>query len=167
MIPLRIYTDTSVIGGCLDPEFAAHSLRFVEQIKQRRIIVLISEVLVRELSGAPPGVRAIVDELPMEQVENVVIDAEVESLRDAYLESGIVTRRWEDDATHVAAASVAGADAIVSWNFRHIVRLDLMKRYNDVNRAMGYRHLNIVTPMEVAYGPLDESSEDDDLQEDI
>jgi hypothetical protein len=30
---------------------------------------------------------------------------------------GIVSPRWSDDAAHVAAATVARADAIVSWNF--------------------------------------------------
>jgi predicted nucleic acid-binding protein len=160
MTSLRIYTDTSVIGGCLDAEFAEHSLRLMEQVKVGRIVLLISEVVVRELTAAPTGVRAVLDELPLQHVENITIDADVEALRDAYIDAGIVSRRWEDDATHVAAATVAGADAIVSWNFRHIVRLDLMRRYNDVNRERGYRHLNIVTPMEVSYESLDEEAED-------
>jgi hypothetical protein len=56
--------------------------------------------------------------------------------------------RWIDDATHVAAASVAGADAIVSWNFKHIVRNDRIGRYNEVNIRHGYRPLMIVTPLE-------------------
>ena len=160
MNPLRIYSDTSVIGGCLDAEFAEHSLRFIDQVNAGRVVLLVSELLVGELTGAPPGVRSILESLPVEQLENVIIDDEVESLRDAYLEAGILSRRWQDDATHVAAASVAGADAIVSWNFRHIVRLDLMRRYNEVNRQMGYRHLNIVTPVEVAYEPYGEEDQD-------
>ncbi|MCP4249317.1 MAG: type II toxin-antitoxin system VapC family toxin [bacterium] len=160
MKPLRIYTDTSVIGGCLDAEFAEHSLRFIDQVNMGRVVLLVSELLVRELSGAPSMVRSIMEDLPMEQLENVIIDEEVESLRDAYLQAGILARRWQDDATHVAAASVAGADAIVSWNFRHIVRLALMRRYNEVNAKMGYRHLNILTPVEVAYEPDDEEDQD-------
>ncbi len=147
----RIYSDTSVIGGCLDVEFAEHSLQFIEQVNAGRVVLLVSELLVRELTWAPLAVRSILENLPAAQLENVIIDEEVESLRDAYLDAGILSRRWEDDATYVAAASVAGADAIASWNFRHIVHLDLMRRYNEVNRQMGYRQLNIVTPVEVAY----------------
>src|SRR5258708_6317695 len=133
MKPLRIYCDTSVIGGCLDEEFAEHSRSFIEQVRAGRVVLLVSEILVRELTGAPSAVRSILEGLPVKHLENVVIDAEVESLRDAYLRAGILAARWQDDATHVAAASVAGADAIVSWNFHHIVRLDLMRRYNEVN----------------------------------
>ncbi|MFA7238243.1 MAG: hypothetical protein WC058_15395 [Phycisphaeraceae bacterium] len=108
----------------------------------------------------PRRFAAILENLPVTQLENVIIDTEVESLRDAYLQAAILSRRWEDDATHVAAASVAGADAIVSWNFRHIVRLDLMRRYNEVNAQRGYRHLNILTPVEVAYESDDENEQD-------
>jgi hypothetical protein len=41
------------------------------------------------------------------------------------------------------------ADAIVSWNFKHIVRLDLIGRYNQVNRSLGHPNLVIITPLEV------------------
>ena len=49
----------------------------------------------------------------------------------------------------VAAATVARADAIVSWNFRHIVRLDKIKGFNQVNFEIGYAHLTIISPKEV------------------
>lgn len=159
MKPLRIYCDTSVIGGCLDEEFAEHSRQFIAEVVAGNFVILVSELLVEELTNAPAQVRHILDSLPVEQMEYVVIDEEVESLRDAYLEAGILSLRWRDDATHVAAASVAGADAIVSWNFRHIVRLDLMRQYNDVNPQKGYRHLTIVSPLEVVYEPHGEEED--------
>lgn len=55
----------------------------------------------------------------------------------------------------MAAATVARADAIVSWNFKHIVRLDKMKAYNQINLLNGYGILTIVSPKEVI---LDESN---------
>jgi hypothetical protein len=80
----------------------------------------------------------------------VPLTAEVVSLRDAYLRAGIVAEQWRDDATHVAAATIAGASAIVSWNFRHIVHLVRIERYNEVNRQEGYGPLVIVTPLEAS-----------------
>ena len=77
--------------------------------------------------------------------------------RNAYIAASILDERWADDATHVAAATVARADAIASWNFRHIVRLDKMKAYNRVNILNGYGVLTVVTPREVQ---LDEADED-------
>jgi hypothetical protein len=46
-------------------------------------------------------------------------------------------------------ATVTRADAIVSWNFKHIVRLDKMKAYNQVNLMNGYGILTIISPKEV------------------
>jgi len=67
--------------------------------------------------------------------------------------AGIVGPASRYDATHVAAASVARADAIVSWNFRHIVHFDKIKVYQRVNLDHGYGLLTIVTPRSViSYG---------------
>ena len=51
----------------------------------------------------------------------------------------------------VADATVARADAIVSWNFRHIVRVDKMRAYNQVNLQTGFGLLSIVSPQEVRF----------------
>ena len=55
-----------------------------------------------------------------------------------------------DDCKHIALATIAHADALVSWNFTHIVNLDLIKGYNGVNMMLGYSQLEIRTPEEVA-----------------
>ena len=145
----RIYVDTSVVGGCFDKEFDEDSRRLFRFAAERRITVLISEVVLDELAGAPEGVQAILPSLPPDSVEVVALTPEMLALRDAYLAERIVAPRGMTDATHVAAATVARASAIVSWNFRHIVRLDRIRLYNEVNRRRGYDPLVIVTPLEV------------------
>ena len=49
----------------------------------------------------------------------------------------------------MAAATIARADAIISWNFRHIVRLDKMKQFNQLNLLQGYGILTILSPLEL------------------
>jgi hypothetical protein len=51
-----------------------------------------------------------------------------------------------DEATHVSAASVIGCTAIVSWNFKHIVKLKTIIGVNGINRFMGYGEIEIITP---------------------
>ena len=149
MVPLRIYSDTSVIGGCLDREFSEDSTRFLKAVAKGRLVLLLSEIVLRELEGAPSQVRALLTSLPKGAVERVEITEEVLALRDAYIKAKILTSRSADDAAHVAAATIARADAIVSWNFRHIVRLDKMKAYNQINLLHGYGILTIISPKEV------------------
>jgi predicted nucleic acid-binding protein len=146
---LRIYADTSVLGGCFDAAFAKDSLRLIEGVRRRRVTLLVGEVLLAELAESPAEVQELLISLPEDAVERVSVSAEILQLRDAYIEAGVVGERWSDDAAHVATATVARADAIVSWNFRHIVRLDKMKAYNRVNVLNGYGILTIVTPREV------------------
>ncbi|EMO72840.1 hypothetical protein LEP1GSC120_0400 [Leptospira santarosai str. 200702252] len=40
-------------------------------------------------------------------------------------------------------------DVLISWNFKHIVRLDRIQGYNVVNEKLGYSSLEIRDPMEV------------------
>ena len=51
---------------------------------------------------------------------------------------------------HVAVASTNEVDIVVSWNLRHIVHYDRIRRFNGVNLLLGYKSLQIFTPMEVA-----------------
>ena len=61
----------------------------------------------------------------------------IAELGSAYLKANVVTKKSANDALHVAYATIARAAAIVSLNFKHIVRLDRMKGYNKVNLEMG------------------------------
>ena len=145
----RIYADTSVIGGCLDDEFSVESLHFIELVRKGRCVLLLSEIVLAELDGAPSEVQNVLLTLPEDAMERVELTYDVLELRNHYMEAKILGPEWIDDATHVAAATVARADAIVSWNFKHIVRLDKMKAYNQVNLLNGYGILTIISPKEV------------------
>jgi predicted nucleic acid-binding protein len=145
----RIYVDTSVIGGCFDEEFSEPSNSLIELVRNAKLILLVSDVVLRELEEAPNDVRNLISSLPDGCVERIYSNNEAFELRDAYLEAGILLPKWLDDLTHVAIATVSRADAIVSWHFRHIVRLDKMKAYNQVNLLKGYGILTIISPMEV------------------
>jgi predicted nucleic acid-binding protein len=158
--PLRVYVDTSVFGSVHDAAFAEASHQFFEWVRSGRIVVLVSERVVDEIGRAPLQVRTVLEGLGVESVEQVVVDEDVLALREAYIAAAVVGRTCEVDATHVAAATVARADAIVSWNFRHIVRLDRIKGFHRVNLQEGYGIIGIVSPQEVCFDDDDRSGED-------
>ncbi len=70
-------------------------------------------------------------------------------LQANYIEADILTEKYFDDAMHVAIATVAGCDFIVSWNFKHIVHFDKIPKYNAVNVLNGYGTIGIYSPLEV------------------
>jgi len=121
----------------------------MRRVKAGEVFLLLSDLLYEELVDAPERVRNVLGTLPPVHIRTVNQTDEVRRLRDAYLKAGILTPASLDDATHVALATVSGADAIVSWNFKHIVQLGKMKAYNEVNKSFGYPHLDIVSPREL------------------
>ena len=144
----RVYIDTSVFGGCFDVEFAEESLALFEMIRSGAYRAVISEIVLEELEDAPQRIREIVLSLPEKGLEFIAITEEIIQLRNEYEAAGILGPKWIDDMTHVAAATIARVDAIVSWNFKHIVRLDKMRAYNQVNLQNGYGILTIISPKE-------------------
>jgi len=65
-------------------------------------------------------------------------------------------RKSYEDCIHVAAATISRAHAIVSWNFKHIVRLDKIRAFNTVNLTLGYGMITILSPVDVYLENLDE-----------
>ena len=116
----RVYADTSVFGGVFDAAFRDATRLFFDQVRTGRFQLVTSAVVQAGIGPAPAGVRSLFEEM-LAQMEIVEITERVLRLRDSYLEAGIVSQRWSDDALHVATASISGCLLIVSWNFRHIV----------------------------------------------
>ncbi|MCP4404658.1 MAG: type II toxin-antitoxin system VapC family toxin [bacterium] len=50
-----------------------------------------------------------------------------------------------NDTLHIATASVYEMDAIVSWNFKHIVNLKTMKAIHRINTEQTYPTIEILT----------------------
>ena len=68
---------------------------------------------------------------------------------DEEFAEGILTEKWYDDALHVALATIAECNVIVSWNFKHIVNFRKIPLFNAVNMLNGYRQIAIHSPLEV------------------
>ena len=146
---LRVYIDTSVVGGCLDSEFQMESLALFDMVRNGRLVVVASTLLADELRLAPKAVQEILTRLPLEYVESAAVDMETIALRDAYLMDEVVGKAQGNDALHVALATVARVDMIVSWNFKHIVHFDKIRGFNAVNLREGYLPIEIRSPREI------------------
>jgi len=148
----RIYVDTSVIGGCFDPEFELWSNGLVEDFRQGRFALVLSDVTATEIEPAPRVVRELHSEL-LSIAEILTVTEEASVVLAAYEEHKVLGPHFRNDMLHIALATVGAVDVLVSWNFRHIVRLDKMQQFNGVNLERGYRALAIYSPREVTtYG---------------
>ena len=146
---IRIYTDTSVLGGCEDEEFAEHSVRLMECFVRGEHVLVLSSLTVQELAAAPADIRRRLASVPEAHIETLRLDAEAQELAEAYVAAGVLTVKMRADAQHIAIATVGRVDVLVSWNFKHIVNLQRIHGYNSVNLRKGYPMIEIRTPQEV------------------
>lgn len=149
MRKLHVYVDTSVFGGCFDEEFMKESNLLFEDIRKGKFILVISDTTLRELNGAPQNVQKVLADLPPDAIEIVEFSKEIQLLRDAYLIAQVVGPSSSADAEHIAAASIAGVDFVVSWNFKHIVHYDKIRGFQAINLLQGYKPIQIFSPKEV------------------
>jgi hypothetical protein len=127
-----------VLGGCEDAEFSEHSRRLMERFVRGDLILVVSTLTVQELAAAPGEVRRHLASVPENYVETLQLDAEARELAEGYIAEGVISAKMRADAQHIAIATVARVDVLVSWNFKHIVNLYRIHGYNSVNLRRGY-----------------------------
>ena len=145
----RIYTDTSVIGGCLDVEFEGASRQLMDMFTRGEALLVLSDLTLLELQEAPVDVRTVLEEVPEKHREYVELTEEATILAQHYIDTEVIGAAKRVDAQHIAIATINRVEVLVSWNFRHIVNLQRIRGYNSVNLLQGYPLLEIRTPEEV------------------
>ncbi len=149
--PLKLYLDTSIPSFL----FAADApdkqkiteLLFKPEVRNQYEFY-ISGVVVREVERAPASLRERLFDA-LEDAAILELTEEIENLAQAYLKANVLPKKSEEDARHVAVATVHNLDAVVSWNFKHLVNLRRIRLINLINEEMGYKHIEIVSPHEV------------------
>ena len=140
----RIYVDATVVYGAPKKELSEDSRRFWQAVRNGEFVLIASDVLDDELERAPEHIRASFNALPKSLIERVDSTPESNALATQYLAENVVGKSSFDDCRHIALATVANADTLVSWNFGHIV--ERRDDYNDVNEQLGYPRIIILTP---------------------
>ena len=84
MEPLRIYIDTSVLGGCFDVEFAEWSNGLIWDFRAGRLVPVLSDMTAAEVVDAPPQVRELHQQMLVLAGAVLVITPQVVDLVTAY-----------------------------------------------------------------------------------
>jgi hypothetical protein len=150
---IKYYLDTTIFNFIFadgDPSKRDITIALLKELPLIADDIYISSEVIREVSRCPEPRRS--------QLEGIIrgmeiflleIDLETLELADRYVKEGIIPERFKSDAIHIASAVVNGIEAIISWNFSHIVKLKTRIMVNGVNRMAGYRDIEICSPEEV------------------
>jgi predicted nucleic acid-binding protein len=148
---LKLYLDTSVPNFIFAEDAkdkqTATKLLFSKDT-QKHYTFFISPVVIREIEKAQTAKQKqllkVIESLPI-----IEYTEEAETLAQAYLSAKILPANSDEDARHVAVATIHNMDAVVSWNFKHLVNLRRIKLVHLINEQMGYKHIEIISPYEV------------------
>jgi len=147
--PARYYFDTSIFGGFYDDEFIFETNLVFEKVKSGEIICLYSEIGEEELKNAPSRVTKLFNNLTARQKEKIDLSDDILMLANEYITQKVVGETSLYDCIHIAAATIHQADALISWNFKHIVNSNRIKGYNHVNSSHGLPEITIKSPREI------------------
>lgn len=146
----KLYLDTSIPSFLFaddSPEKREVTIRFWDILKLGLYDILISDILLTEISRSEiPSPQELEDKLSEIVLEVVSVNGDVFSLAQKYVDEGIIPQTYRDDALHIALATYNEADALISWNFKHMVKLKTIRGVNGINRMLGLKELEILTP---------------------
>ena len=132
---------------------------FENAIKPGLIACYISEYVVQEISNTlNPDIREkLLDVLAKYPIDILEISQdEVEAIAKLYIDAGVIPVKKIYDAYHLAVATLAEMNYVLSWNFKHLANIKREAGFNAVNLLQGYRPVRILTPMELIYGDPEE-----------
>ena len=149
---MKFYLDTSVFGGLFDKEFEEDTTKFFKYVEEINAEVFYSNITIRELERAPNKIKDLIKKLEEDgkiKITRINTNDEVETLAKNYIQEGALTKKCEEDARHIALASIyGGINALVSWNFKHMVNFIRIQQYNYINIKLNYKSIDIRTPKE-------------------
>lgn len=148
---LKLYLDTTIFNFVFAddaPKERDLTRKFFQQIKEYDIY--ISDIVIKEIARCYPSKREkLLALIEANDLEELALDDAAETLARRYIKEGIIPSKYMNDAYHIAVASVAGIDVILSWNFDHIVKLKTKREVVGINMLMGYGSIDIYSPLEV------------------
>jgi len=150
---LRIYLETSVLNFYFandSPDKKQDTMRLFDEIKQGKYEAYVSYVVIDEINRASEGKKQKLLSLLTEYDITVLNDgSDVDKLADVYVFEGVIPIKYRNDALHIAMATIAGLDIILSWNFQHIVKRKTVIMTGLINAREGFKNIDIYSPSEV------------------
>lgn len=73
---MKVYTDTSVIGGYFDKEFQEWSIALWNEFVEGAKLIMISDLTAQELEFARIEIRNLLSEIPEKNRVNIMVDDE-------------------------------------------------------------------------------------------
>ena len=150
MKKLKLYFDSSAISALVQdskPERMSDMRTLWEMIKRGEYDVVLSNVLTGELNDIEDIEKREILFYYLSEIiaERVYTTDEMQEIAEMLVKCGILTENSFSDCQHIACALVKRCDIIVSYNFRHMVNVRVIKGVRRISFIEGYGDIDIMT----------------------
>ena len=150
MKKIKIYLETSAISNLYQlnkPKEMADMKALWELLKQGEYDVVISQTVIKELSDTKDVKKRelLFDYLDQIDLDTAEISEEMLKVAQLVIQQGILTENNYNDCEHIAYALITNCDCIVSYNFRHLVKIRTITGVQRLANIHGYGNINIVS----------------------
>jgi len=150
MRKIKLYMDTSIVSHLFaddTPDKMADTIRLWRELAIDKYEIYISDIVTNEIQQCPEPKRSQMLE-KMRQIKlNLLHETnEVKELASEYIKGGVLKEKSYDDCLHIAYSVIHHCDAIVSWNFKHLVNFKTIDKVRIVNAINRYKEISIIFP---------------------
>ena len=144
---IKLYLDTSIPSSYFDTSKPVRQLitqKWFEN-KASSYDLYMSVTAIDEIDELGNIVKRqnIKDLILNHSVKILEVTEKAVSLAEEYMNRGAIPYSEPEDAYHIAIASVNCLNALASWNFKHIVSLNPIRKIHQINMKQSYPIIEI------------------------
>jgi predicted nucleic acid-binding protein len=143
----KLYLDTSVPSAFFDTSKPMRQLITQKWFENEAASyeLYISALTIEEIERLrnPEKLINIRNLLANGNITMLDITDEAIALGEEYIRGGAIPASEPEDAYHIAIANVHGIETLASWNFKHIVSINPIRKIHEINLKRGYQIVEI------------------------
>lgn len=143
----RLYLDTSIPSAFFDTSKPMRQLITQKWFENEAsgFELYISTLTIEEVNrtGNPEKLLNIRRLLTKSNVTLLDLTDTAIALGEYYMHGGAIPLSEPEDAYHIAVATVNGIETLASWNFKHIVSINPIRKIHQINLKNGYQIIEI------------------------
>ena len=146
---IKLYLDTSVPSAYYDSSKPIRQLItqkwFENEISSYELYISVTAIEEIEEFGNIVKKQNIKDLVFGHNMKVLELSDKALNLANEYISKGAIPKSEPEDAYHISIASVNHLDALASWNFKHIVSMNPIRKIHEINMKQGYPIIEIGT----------------------
>lgn len=143
----KLYLDTSIPSAYYDNSKPLRQLITQKWFENEASFykLYISNIVFEEVSKlSNQERREIIEDLLYKHKINIIqLTKEANELANLYMIRGAIPSSEPEDALHIAVATVNRIGSLASWNFKHIVSINPIRKIHEINLKEKYQIIEI------------------------